>query len=90
MPWAVQAGCCSAALQAAGGVLVDFSKGKPRYLLVHRPQYDDWTFPKGKLDTGERFRDAALREVKEETGLVCHGCVLHFTCQGQINSHSHC
>lgn len=58
-------------IQAAGGVLVDFSKGKPRYLLVHRPAYDDWTFPKGKLDNGERFRDAALREVKEETGLVC-------------------
>lgn len=58
-------------IQAAGGVLVDLSKGKPRYLLVHRPRYDDWTFPKGKLDRGERFRDAALREVKEETGLVC-------------------
>ena len=58
-------------IQAAGGVLVDLSKGTPRYLLVHRPRYDDWTFPKGKLDRGERFRDAALREVKEETGLVC-------------------
>lgn len=59
-------------IQAAGGVVVDLSRGKPRYLLAHRPAYDDWTFPKGKLDKGERFRDAALREVKEETGLVCN------------------
>jgi 8-oxo-dGTP diphosphatase len=39
--------------------------------LVHRPKYDDWTFPKGKLDRGESFEEAALREVEEETGLVC-------------------
>lgn len=58
-------------IQAAGGVVVDLSKGKPRYLIVHRPSYDDWSFPKGKLDTGEKHRDAALREVKEETGLLC-------------------
>jgi 8-oxo-dGTP diphosphatase len=37
--------------------------------LVHRPRYDDWTLPKGKLDAGESFEDAALREVEEETGL---------------------
>jgi 8-oxo-dGTP diphosphatase len=40
-------------------------------LLVHRPKYGDWTFPKGKLDPGEGFEDAALREVEEETGLRC-------------------
>jgi 8-oxo-dGTP diphosphatase len=39
--------------------------------LVHRPKYDDWTLPKGKLDPGESFEDAALREVEEETGLRC-------------------
>ena len=39
--------------------------------LVHRPRYDDWTLPKGKLDEGESFEDAALREVEEETGLRC-------------------
>jgi 8-oxo-dGTP pyrophosphatase MutT (NUDIX family) len=39
--------------------------------VVHRPRYDDWTFPKGKLDRGESFEDAALREVEEETGLRC-------------------
>ena len=40
-------------------------------LLVHRPKYDDWTLPKGKLDAGESWEDAALREVREETGLDC-------------------
>jgi 8-oxo-dGTP diphosphatase len=40
-------------------------------LLVHRPKYGDWTFPKGKLDPGESFEEAALREVEEETGLRC-------------------
>lgn len=58
-------------IEAGGGVIVDMSRSKPRYLLIHRPRYDDWSFPKGKLDAGERHRDAALREVKEETGLVC-------------------
>jgi 8-oxo-dGTP diphosphatase len=38
-------------------------------LLVHRPKYDDWSFPKGKLDPGEHVVTAAVREVLEETGL---------------------
>ena len=38
-------------------------------LLVHRPKYDDWSFPKGKLDPGEHITTAAVREVAEETGL---------------------
>ncbi len=37
--------------------------------MIHRPAYDDWTLPKGKLNPGETHEEAALREVKEETGL---------------------
>ncbi len=44
--------------------------GKPEYLIVHRPRYDDWSLPKGKLDKGEPFLEGALREVKEETGFA--------------------
>jgi 8-oxo-dGTP diphosphatase len=54
-------------VDAAGGVV----EREGRVLLVHRPRYDDWTLPKGKLDPGESFEDAALREVEEETGLRC-------------------
>jgi len=39
--------------------------------VVHRPAYDDWTLPKGKVDPGETEEEAALREVEEETGVVC-------------------
>jgi 8-oxo-dGTP diphosphatase len=56
---------------AAGGLVIDHGTGKPQVLLVHRPRYDDWSFPKGKLDPGETVEDAALREVREETGLEC-------------------
>ena len=37
-------------------------------MIVHRPKYDDWTFPKGKLEQGESFEEAAVREVEEESG----------------------
>lgn len=40
-------------------------------LVVHRAAYDDWSFPKGKLEAGESEEDAAAREVEEETGLRC-------------------
>ena len=39
-------------------------------LVVHRPRYDDWSFPKGKCDPGEDEVDAAVRELHEETGLA--------------------
>lgn len=39
--------------------------------LIHRPDRDDWSLPKGKLDKGESFEQGALREVREETGYEC-------------------
>jgi 8-oxo-dGTP diphosphatase len=60
-------------VQAAGGVVLRRHDGQPvEVALVHRPAYDDWTLPKGKLNDGESHEDAALREVEEETGLACH------------------
>jgi 8-oxo-dGTP diphosphatase len=61
-----------AGIRAAGGlVLRDRKRGGREVLLVHRPKYDDWSFPKGKADPGEQDEDTALREVEEETGLRC-------------------
>lgn len=60
-----------AEIKAAGGVVVRSGKSGPKVLLVHRSDYNDWSFPKGKLDPGEKFKHAALREVKEETGFEC-------------------
>jgi 8-oxo-dGTP diphosphatase len=51
---------------AAGAVV---SRKGPQVLLIHRPKYDDWSFPKGKLDPGEHLVACAVREVAEETGL---------------------
>ena len=54
---------------AAGGVVWRKEKDADlEVLLIHRPKYDDWTLPKGKLDGGEGPEDAAVREVEEETG----------------------
>lgn len=58
-------------VKAAGGVIVRAAKKGPKVLLVHRPRYNDWSFPKGKLEPGEKFKHAAEREVLEETGFVC-------------------
>ncbi len=55
---------------AAGGVLHrDGDDGEREFLVVHRPRYDDWSLPKGKLNRREGFLEAALREVREETGI---------------------
>jgi len=52
-------------VRAAGGLVVRDGK----VVVVHRPKYDDWSLPKGKLDPGEGWEDAAVREVEEETGV---------------------
>ena len=54
-------------VRAAGGLVVRDG----RVVLVHRPKYDDWSFPKGKCHEGESDEACALREVEEETGLRC-------------------
>jgi 8-oxo-dGTP diphosphatase len=57
---------------AAGGIVWrKRDEGAIEVVLVHRPRYDDWTFPKGKNDPGEGSEDCAVREVEEETGLRC-------------------
>ena len=61
---------------AAGGLVTRPAAGGTgtcaiEVALVHRPKYDDWSFPKGKLDPGETDEEAATREVREETGLEC-------------------
>ena len=59
-----------ASIMAAGGVVHrENGGGKRKFLLVHRPRYDDWSLPKGKLNRREGFLEAALREVREETGI---------------------
>jgi 8-oxo-dGTP diphosphatase len=59
-------------VRAAGGVIFrNGSRVAVRVALIHRPGYDDWTFPKGKLYPGEKMEEAALRETEEETGLRC-------------------
>jgi 8-oxo-dGTP diphosphatase len=58
-------------VRAAGGVPVRDGADGIEVLVVHRPQYDDWTFPKGKCDPDETDEACAVREVEEETGLHC-------------------
>lgn len=58
-----------ATVRAAGVVPVRVRKGALQVALVHRAKYDDWSWPKGKLDHGEDFVSAAARETLEETGL---------------------
>jgi 8-oxo-(d)GTP phosphatase len=55
-------------IEAAGGLLWRVVDGQPQLAVVHRPRYDDWSLPKGKVEPGESFETAAVREVQEETG----------------------
>ena len=57
------------AVVAAGAIPWRVQKGALEVLLIHRPRYDDWSWPKGKLDDGETVPQCAVREVHEEIGL---------------------
>ncbi|MBA2347557.1 MAG: NUDIX hydrolase [Solirubrobacterales bacterium] len=63
---------------AAGGVILHGG----RVCVIHRPRYEDWSLPKGKLDAGEDFQTGALREVWEETGLTA-------TCGDELTPHEY-
>jgi 8-oxo-dGTP diphosphatase len=59
-------------VEAAGGVVMRPTRDDDvEVLVVHRPRYNDWTLPKGKLERGESHEHAAVREVEEETGVRC-------------------
>jgi 8-oxo-dGTP diphosphatase len=57
-------------VRAAGGVVTQERDGGVAVMVVHRPRYDDWSLPKGKLEPGETLEACAQREVLEETGFV--------------------
>ncbi|WP_298459206.1 NUDIX hydrolase [uncultured Cellulomonas sp.] len=57
-------------VEAAGALVWRERRGVLEVVVVHRPKYDDWSWPKGKLDPGEGVAAAAVREVEEETGLA--------------------
>ena len=61
----------AAEVKAAGGVVWRRAGDTIAIAIAHRPRYDDWSLPKGKLDAGEGWEEAALREVEEETGMRC-------------------
>lgn len=76
-------------MRAAGGVVVRRSRtGEREIAIIHRPEYDDWTLPKGKIEADETPEDCALREVREETGLRCDlvqplGCTAYVDRRGR-------
>jgi 8-oxo-dGTP pyrophosphatase MutT (NUDIX family) len=77
------------AMRAAGGVVIRRSQSAGLEIaIIHRPEYDDWTLPKGKIEPDETPEDCALREVREETGLRCDlkrplGCTAYVDRRGR-------
>jgi 8-oxo-dGTP diphosphatase len=62
-------------IAAAGGVLVRGGVRGREVAVIHRPKYMDWSLPKGKLERGEDWLQAGLREVEEETGYRCEASI---------------
>src|SRR5690349_17366763 len=61
----------AAEVKAAGGVVWRRGAGGVEVAVIHRPHRGDWSLPKGKLDPGEGWEEAAVREVEEEIGFRC-------------------
>ncbi|KNX39522.1 phosphohistidine phosphatase [Luteipulveratus halotolerans] len=57
-------------VRAAGAIVWRRRRGRLEVAMIHRPRYDDWSWPKGKLEVDETWAGAAVREVEEETGLL--------------------
>ena len=76
-------------IRAAGGVLCrPGPSDETEIAIIHRPAYDDWTLPKGKVEPDETPEDCALREVREETGFRCElvrplGCTAYVDRRGR-------
>lgn len=70
LPQAADAGGTGPSVLAAGALCWRVKKKKLEVLLIHRQRYDDWSWPKGKLDNGETLPECAVREVHEEVGLA--------------------
>jgi len=76
-------------IRAAGGVVCRSDRsGQVELAVIHRPAYDDWTLPKGKIEPNESPEQCALREVREETGLRCElvrplGCTAYVDRRGR-------
>src|SRR6266851_3193047 len=76
-------------IRAAGGVVYRTDpSGETELAIIHRPAYDDWTLPKGKVEPDETPEDCALREVREETGFRCEierplGCTAYVDRRGR-------
>jgi 8-oxo-dGTP pyrophosphatase MutT (NUDIX family) len=76
-------------IRAAGGVICRTGPSdQTEIVIIHRPVYDDWTLPKGKVEPDETPEDCALREVREETGFKCEllrplGCTAYVDRRGR-------
>ena len=76
-------------IRAAGGVVCRIGPSdETEIAVIHRPSYDDWTLPKGKVEPDETAEDCALREVREETGFKCElvrplGCTAYVDRRGR-------